>query len=426
MRTRPRVVIAGGGFAGLETAFTLRSRLGDRVDLRLIANEHDFLFRPNTIYLPFGGDEAKLHVPLTDAAVRRGVDLVRASLKRVDTDLHLVELDDGTIEHYDYLVLATGAAMRPEEVPGLAEHARTIWTPGQMHDLGDDLERLHLAAADGEVRHVLFAVPPGNKCAGPLYEIAFMLETWLRRRHLRDLVCLTFTTYEHQFIQAFGPGVHHVVADEFADRGVNGYTDQALTRVEDGIAHYANGTARTFDLLVAFPPYRAAVDYPGLPTDDRGFLLTEPDTRRVQGTANVYAPGDAGDFPVKQAFLAFLQADAVADDIAARIDPAAVPAPRRFAPVSMCVMEMLDKAAFAQVPLQTTGDPAAPVRVDPDAEEDYLVGVSPIWRLGKKALGYYLPHQFAAGRPFHGGLAWHAMELGLKGMSKTLADQVRE
>ncbi|MQM26188.1 NAD(P)/FAD-dependent oxidoreductase [Glycomyces albidus] len=426
MHTAPRVVIVGAGFAGLETAFTLHAHLGDRARLLLIADQRDFVFKPNSIYLPFGGDEEKLHVPLTDAAVRRGIDLIRGSLARVDTEANRIKLTDGTLEHYDHLVLATGAAMRPEEVPGLAEYARTIWTPEQMRELGDELERLQGDVEARQTKHVLFLMPPGNKCAGPLYEIAFMAETWLRRHHLRDRVCLTFTTFEAHFIQAFGPGIHKLVAEEFHDRGINGYTHHAVTRVDGGEVHYANGTSRTYDLLVAFPPYTAAVDYPTLPTDDRGFLLTEPDTRRVRGTDNVYAPGDSGDFPVKQAFLAFLQADAVADDIAARIDPAAVKHPRRFEPVSMCVMEMLDKAAFAQVPLETTGDAAAPVRVDADADDDYLVGVSPLWRLGKKALGVYLPQQFHAGRPFHGGLPWHAMELGLKGMSKALASAVKE
>jgi sulfide:quinone oxidoreductase len=41
--------------------------------------------------------------------------------------------------------------------------------------------------------------------------------------------------------------------------------------------------------------------------------------------------------------------------------------------------------------------------------------------LGKKSLGIYLPLQFRAGRPFHGGRAWQAMEVALHGMSRTLA-----
>jgi sulfide:quinone oxidoreductase len=149
-------------------------------------------------------------------------------------------------------------------------------------------------------------------------------------------------------------------------------------------------------------------------------LRTDLATRQVEGNPDVYAPGDAGDFPVKQAFLALLQSDSVAEHIASQVIGRAFVSP--FDPVSMCVMEMLDKATFAQVPLELTGDPARPVRVRPDADGDYKVGVSPLWRLGKKMLGFYLPMRFGAGEPFHAGAGWKAMDVGLKGMSGMLAD----
>jgi sulfide:quinone oxidoreductase len=77
-------------------------------------------------------------------------------------------------------------------------------------------------------------------------------------------------------------------------------------------------------------------------------------------------------------------------------------------PTSLCVMEMFDKATFAQVPLELTGDPARPVQVAATANGDSRVGVSPLWRLGKKAIGRYLPVQFRAGRPRRPRLAGHA------------------
>jgi sulfide:quinone oxidoreductase len=116
-----------------------------------------------------------------------------------------------------------------------------------------------------------------------------------------------------------------------------------------------------------------------------------------------------------------LQADAAADDIASAIDPRLARKARPFDPVSMCVMEMFDTATFAQVPLELSGDPARPVRVRASASTQYRVGVRPTWRLGKKALGIYLPLQFKAGRPFHGGRSWQAMEVALRGMSRVLA-----
>ena len=88
--------------------------------------------------------------------------------------------------------------------------------------------------------------------------------------------------------------------------------------------------------------------------------------------------------------------------------------------MSMCVMEELNKATFAQVPLKYTDDPLKPVAADTAATDDYRVGVSPLWRIGKKVLGIYLPWRFGAGEPFHAGLAWDAMDLGLKVMAKVL------
>jgi NADH dehydrogenase FAD-containing subunit len=309
--------------------------------------------------------------------------------------------------------------MSPEEIPGLREDAETIWTPAEMLSLREQLESLAARAKRGEDLTALFNVPPHNKCAGPLYELVLMTDTYLRRHNVRDRFELAWATYERTFIQAFGPKLHDVVLHEFAKRGITGHTSWALDHVSEHTAHYTNGQTIGFDLLAAFPPYVAAVRYDGLPQDDRGFLKTELGNRRVTGQERIYAPGDAGDFPVKQAFLAFLQADATAEAIAAEV--AISGAPRPFDPVSMCVMEEFDTATFAQVPLELTDDPARPVAVRADANGTYKVGVSPLWRLGKKMLGIYLPFRFKAGQPFHAGPPWRAMELGLKGMSSALA-----
>jgi NADH dehydrogenase FAD-containing subunit len=384
----------------------------------IVSDKDEFLFKPNTIYIPFGADPASLRFGLQKPARRRDIDFVHGAFEELDTDARRVRAGGRDLS-YDFLVLATGAAMAPGEVPGLAEYAETIWTPAEMEVLGERLGTLVAQAAAGVDQRVLFVVPPNNKCAGPLYEIVFMLETWLRRKKVRDRVSIVYTTYEKSFIQAFGPKLHDVVVEEFASRGIIGYTDRRIVEAGPEEAVFEGGPKEPYDLLIAFPPYVSAVRYPGLPADDRGFLGTEDASRRVVGYDNVYAPGDAGDFPVKQAFLAFLQADAAAEDISARVlgtEPRAA-----FDPVSMCVMEQFDKATFAQVPLQTTGDPDQPVIVRPEANGDYRVGVSPAWRLGKKMLGLYLPYRFKAGQPFHAGAPWKAMEIGLKGMSATLA-----
>ena len=419
LKPKANIVVAGGGFAGLEAAFLLRNKLRDRARITLVSDRPQFLFKPNTIYLPFGSKLEPLLIELAHPTSKRDIELVGGNVVGVDPDARRLAVDGRSLS-YDFLVLATGASMAPAEIDGLATYGETIWTPQEMASLGRKLATAIAAARRGKQQTILFTVPPGNKCAGPLYEIVLMTDTYLRRQHVRDRFELAWATYERTFIQAFGPKLHDVVVREFAKRGITGNTECVLERVGDSTAHYANGEARDFDLLVAFPPYVAAVRYDGLPQDDRGFLKTELGTRRVVRHERIYAPGDAGDFPVKQAFLAFLQADASAEAIAAEVVTTPAVA-RPFEPISMCVMEEFDTATFAQVPLELTGDPTHPVAVRANANGTYKVGVSPLWRLGKKMLGLYLPFRFKAGQPFHAGAPWRAMEIGLRGMSAALA-----
>lgn len=414
----PHVVILGGGFGGLEAAFYLRRLLGDAVRLTLISDQDRFLFKPNTIYIPFGLDPERLMIPLSVPAARKEISLLIGPVRDVDPERQRVHLDGREVE-YDYLVVATGAGMRPEEIPGLAEHAHTIWTPEEMLRLRAGIGRLVEAAREGRHQEVLFLVPPNNKCSGPLYELVFMLDVWLRRQGVRSAVNITYTTYERGFIQAFGPRLHTVVLAEFRHRDILGHTEYVVDHVEPGRVFYKNGEVLPYDLLISFPPYVAAARFSSLPADDRGFIQTELQTRRVKGHPNIYAVGDAADFPVKQAFLALLQADAAAHHLAAQVtgrEPEAL-----FEPTSMCVMEQLDKATFAQVPLALTGRPELPVEVRSDALGQYKVGTSRAWRLGKALLGLYLPWRFRNGEPFHAGAPWKAMEVGLKVMSAVLA-----
>ena len=418
MEARPNITILGGGFAGLETAFSLRHELGDRVDLTLVSDRDHFTFKPNTIYIPFGEDPDRFRIPLDRPALRQEITFLQASVKEIDPVSKRVETDGRSLS-YDRLVVATGAEMRPDEIPGLSEHAHTVWTPEDMLRLREGLRSLTEHARAGTLQRLLFLVPPNNRCAGPLYELAMMTDTWLRREKARDHVDIAFTTFEESFVQAFGPRLNTVVSEEFEERGILGLNGFVVQSVEADVVHFLNGEQRGYDLLISFPPYIARQRFAALPIDDRGFIHVEPDSRRVKGLPDVYSVGDAADFPIKQAFLALLQGGAAAAHLAAEVIGGE--SKLKFEPMSMCVMEELNKATFAQVPLKYTGDPLKPVAVDTDDTEDYKVGVSPVWRGGKKLLGLYLPWRFGRGEPFHAGFAWDAMDLGLKLMSKAFA-----
>jgi sulfide:quinone oxidoreductase len=146
-------------------------------------------------------------------------------------------------------------------------------------------------------------------------------------------------------------------------KGTRGFV---VTSVEPDAAHYPNGERPGYDRLVGSSAYVAAERFPGLPADERGFIRAEPDSRRIKGRGDMFSVGYAADFPIKQAFLALLQA-AAADHLAAEIKRTKPEV--NFEPMSMCVMEELNKATFAQVPLKYTADLAKPVAVDTEDTE---------------------------------------------------------
>jgi len=408
----------------LETAFALRHKLGADVPITVISEHRSFLFKPNTIYIPFGLDPDKLTVPLAKPLAKRDIDFVHGRAHEVDPLRRRVDVEqfDGmkrVVVPYDYLVVATGAGMRPAEIPGLAAHALTVWTPADMLRLRKAFAELVDDAKSGERRKVLFLLPPNNKWAGPLYELALMLDTWLLRKKVRSAVDLSWTTYEKTYFQDFGPRLHEAVRDEFQRRAIWGHPEYVVAEVAEREVRYKNRQVLPYDLLVAFPPYVAAMPFPGLPSDDRGFVATDSATRRVRGHPEVYAVGDAADFPVKQAYLAVLQAEAAAARIAAEIQGTLTAAV--FEPTSLYVMEQLDTATFAQVPLRVDERPLRRIQIDATKRDQYLVGSSPLWRTGKQLLGRYLPRRFGAGDPLNSGIQSKGLELGVKAVSSVLA-----
>jgi len=167
-----------------------------------------------------------------------------------------------------------------------------------------------------------------------------------------------------------------------------------------------------YDELIALPPARASVRYEGLPMDARGFLRVAPDNRAVIGFDGIFAPGDAGDFPLKQAYLAFLQSHAVAEAISGALTGEG---PREgFDPVALYLMDDLERATFARVPLDFSGRTADALGLRRGGAGGQQVSVARLWRLGKRKLGDAVVGRFRAGDPFQAGPSWSVKRAGLE------------
>jgi sulfide:quinone oxidoreductase len=167
-------------------------------------------------------------------------------------------------------------------------------------------------------------MPAGFGWPLPIYELALMTSAHLAELGVGNAE-LVIVTPEDVPLQLFGPHASGQVAALLADRGIAVETGRYPIRFEGGKLSTAPGDSIPADRVVSMPSYEGRrID--GIPRDQRGFIPVD-EHGRVRGLPDVFAAGDATDFPVKQGGLAAQQSDAVAATIAAQLNEEVEPEP---------------------------------------------------------------------------------------------------
>lgn len=305
---RRRVLIAGGGIAGVEAALAVRAFAGDLADVLVIDPGRRFTV-PGTAPARAFGMGAGIDLRLADVIDRAGAALVGGRVASVDAARHLVTLDGGEILTYDALVLAVGA--RPlTAVPG----ALTFAGPGDVEAVRGMIADIGRRALRGAGVEMAFVVP--EDCGWPLaaYELALMTREHLEAHDVAEPVSISVVTSEDAPLGLFGPDASASVARSLARARIEVVTGVAARRWGAGRLELADGRSLWADRVIALPVYRGPA-IAGLPADVDGFIPAEEDGR-VPGAPDVWAVGDGTTNPVKQGGVACRQADAAAAAIA--------------------------------------------------------------------------------------------------------------
>jgi sulfide:quinone oxidoreductase len=309
-----RVVIAGGGIAGVELALALRALAGAAVELTLLAPSDELRYRPLAVASPFGHPLRRYRLDAICADL--GMTLRRGALRAVDGEAHALVTDGGERVDYDSLAIAVGARPHPP-----LQHVHTFVADA-------DADSLHLLLRDveeGMAARVVFVVPTGAGWSLPLYELALMTAARARDMGI-DALELTLVTPEDVPLAAFRGAGSDAVAALLAQAGI-AVLPATYARAYDGrmLELAPRGRSLAADRVVALPALTGPA-IAGVPCDADGFIHVD-EHGRVAVTPDVFAIGDATTFPLKQGGIASQQADVVAALVARRAG-VAVPEPR--------------------------------------------------------------------------------------------------
>ncbi|SSC69696.1 unnamed protein product [Ciceribacter sp. T2.26MG-112.2] len=296
------IVVLGAGLGGTILAYELRDNLSHNDRVSIINKGSKYSFVPSNPWVAVGWrDRESIEVDLEPACKKRNIGLYPQGAKRLNAADNRVELNDGSVIDYDYLVIATGPELAFDEIPGFGPEANTQSVCHIDHALAakDNFEKL--VANPGPV--VIGAVQ-GASCYGPAYEFAFILEKALRDAKVRDRVPMTFVTSE--------PYIGHLGLDGVGD--TKGLLESAMRAKhikwicnakvqkfetdkvtveevnEDGSTKTIHEVPSTYTMMLpAFRGVEAVRDIEGL-TNPRGFILVDKHQRNGK-YQNIFAVG---------------------------------------------------------------------------------------------------------------------------------------
>ena len=296
------VVILGAGLGGMPMAYEMKQALRKEDRLTVVGNGPNFHFVPSNPWVAVGWrSRGDIEFPAAPPLEKRGIAFEPAGAKRVHPAENRVELADGRILDYDYLVIATGPKLAFDEIEGLGPNGHTHSVCHVDHAVKAESAWQAFVKDPGPI--VVGAVQ-GASCFGPAYEFAFIMDTDLRRRKLRDRVPMTLVTSE-PYIGHLGLGgvgdSKTMLESALRERHIKWICNAKVTKVEAGTMHVTEHDEegkpkkehvlafRHSMMLPGFKGIDAVAGIEGL-VNPRGFVLIDAHQRNPRFT-NVYGVG---------------------------------------------------------------------------------------------------------------------------------------
>ena len=302
-----RVVVVGGGFAGLNVAQRLADEEG-AYDVTLIDRHPYTTFQPLLYQVATGGLSAGDITPaLRTMAVRHrrhSFTFRRAALTGIDRERRLALVDDGDPLPYDHLVLAQGVTSYTFGIPGADVWARDIYTRsaavGVRNLIFSGLEEM-AAEPDPGRRFTVLVVgggPTGVEMAGTLAELKSQGLPAVYPELTPDMFRVVLVQHGDVLLPQFRPRLQRYALRELRERDTDVRLGVSVREVRADHVVLSGGETLEADVVIwatgvgGFPEVRQW----GLPVDRRNRILVD-EHLRVRGEQDVYAVGDCADNP---------------------------------------------------------------------------------------------------------------------------------
>jgi sulfide:quinone oxidoreductase len=291
---KPRIVVLGAGFAGLEFSTTVSEELGDSVEITIIDQAESFVFGFAKLDVLFGHATAgSVQNPYRDFR-KPGVTLRNDTVTAIDPAARVVTTDRGR-HQADVLVIALGADYYPEATPGLVLGENEFYTLAGAERLREELAGFERGHAVVGVAHAPYKCPPAPS------ECALMLHDFLVKRGVRQNCSITLALPLPSPVPP-SPESSRALLEAFAERNIGFIASQRVVSVDGKrkVVAIEDGRELPCDLFLGVPKQGAPKVVVDAGITENGWVAVNPRTLET-AHPDVYAVGDLANTGIPKA-----------------------------------------------------------------------------------------------------------------------------
>ena len=314
-----KVLVLGGGFAGVEAAIYLRKQ---ELEVTLVSDRDFFYIYPTSIWIPTGEvTKEDVSVPLDALAFAHGFELIVDPVTALDAQEKKVTLASGRIlDEYAYIVVALGQDKL--QLKGMENTLSVCGKPDEATSLHEKLDVL-VQKGSGKIAMGFGGNAKDSSAVrgGPAFEVLFNVDTYLKKKGLRENFELTFFAPMEKPGIKMGHGAVAMMDKMFEMTNIHKKVGSKIVEFEEDGILFEDGTKIESDLtmFISAGTGHGIIAESGLPLSDAGFVVTN-EYNEIEGFEGIYAIGDAAslmgpEWRAKQGHVAEVMARNVAYNI---------------------------------------------------------------------------------------------------------------
>lgn len=349
------IIILGGGWGGLTAAHALSGALPANCNITVVEKNESFTFHPSFLKILTGEITGESFVSSSfDKLIDKRIRILHDEVTAVDPVHKTVQTKTQTLQA-DFLIIALGAELYPEKIPGFTESCLNLYNKEGAKEIHRALTSFH----SGKIAFLIASAP--FRCPPAPYEATLLTDWLLRKQGVRDSIEIFIFTPEPFPMPSAGPAVGNALKQILEEHHISFFPGHAVSEIDHPSKqiHFKDQPTAGYDLLIGIPPHGAPrmLASSGI-TNNTGYIPVHPQTLEILTNTDelitafpgVYALGDItsvmlmnGKYLPKGGVFAEEEAHVIARNIISQINGEKMTA--RFNGKGVCYVDFGDELA---------------------------------------------------------------------------------